>query len=118
MAHRIREAMRYGGLGPLGGGGKIVEVDETYFGKIEQPKRRTATTRGRPFTKSGSPGPEQAPILALVERGGNVRTFHVPVADQVTVTRSSRENIARDVTPTHRRKQALFQCGRISICRA
>jgi transposase-like protein len=25
MAHRIRESMRTGGLGPLGGGGKIVE---------------------------------------------------------------------------------------------
>src|ERR1700680_2358621 len=37
MCHRIREAMRSGGLGPLGGEGKIVEADETYFGKPEQP---------------------------------------------------------------------------------
>src|SRR5471032_6775 len=35
MAHRIREAMRDGGLAPLGGGGKTVEVDETYFGFLE-----------------------------------------------------------------------------------
>src|SRR5437588_8988414 len=47
MAHRIREAMRDGGLaGPLGGGGKIVEADETYYGPIEKTKVRTETTRG------------------------------------------------------------------------
>ena len=28
MSHRICEAMRSGGLGPLGGSGKIVEADE------------------------------------------------------------------------------------------
>src|SRR5918995_207338 len=33
MAHRLREAMRDGGLvAPMGGGGGIVEADETYFG--------------------------------------------------------------------------------------
>ena len=37
MAHRIRECMRQGGLTPLGGEGKVVEADETYFGKPEQP---------------------------------------------------------------------------------
>ena len=37
MCHRIREAMRSGGLGPLGGEGKIVEADETYYGPIESP---------------------------------------------------------------------------------
>lgn len=33
MSHRIREAMREGNLGPLGGEGQIVEADETYHGK-------------------------------------------------------------------------------------
>ena len=43
MAHRIREAMRQGGLGSLGGEGKIVEADETYFGNpIEKPYRSFA----------------------------------------------------------------------------
>src|SRR5437016_2562262 len=32
MSHRIREAMRDGKLAPMGGGGKIVEMDETYHG--------------------------------------------------------------------------------------
>lgn len=37
MAHRIREAMKEDDAtcGPLGGEGKIVEADETYFGKRE-----------------------------------------------------------------------------------
>jgi hypothetical protein len=32
----------------------------------------------------------------LVERGGNVRTFHVPVADKPSVQKIVRENIARE----------------------
>jgi hypothetical protein len=41
MAHRIREAMRAGGLTPLGGEGKVVEADETYFGNVPEGKRKT-----------------------------------------------------------------------------
>jgi transposase-like protein len=95
MCHRIREAMRAdGSFGPMGGEGEIVEADETYYGPID--KIKTKTTSGRPFTKSGKTGPaNKRPIVALVERGGNVRTFHVPVADKATVTKIVRENIAR-----------------------
>jgi len=95
MTHRIREAMRAGGLAPLGGNGMIVEADETYHGKVENPA--TVTTKGRPFKKSGRTGPaNKRPIVALVERGGNVRTFHVPIADKDTVSQIVRENIARE----------------------
>jgi len=53
--------------------------------------------RDYPYSKSGKSGPaNKRAILALVERGGSVRTFHVPVADKVTVERITRENIARD----------------------
>ena len=96
MAHRIREAMRDGSFNPLGGGGKIVEADETYFGPVEAPPR-TVTTRGRPFTKRGKGGPSnKRAIVALVERGGRVRTFHPAVADGETVRAIVRENIARE----------------------
>jgi transposase-like protein len=96
MAHRIREAMREGGLSPLGGEGKIVEADETYYGKSEtdhvSPQRK-----GRPYTKGAkSIHANRRPIVALVERGGNVRTFHVPVADKENVTKIVRDNIARE----------------------
>jgi transposase-like protein len=94
MAHRVRECMRTGGLTPLGGEGKIVEADETYYGKPDVPK--TTNAQGRPFRKAKKSPRNRRPILALVERGGKVRTFHVPVADKITVTKIVRENIARE----------------------
>jgi transposase-like protein len=97
MAHRIRECMRDGGLAPMGGNGKIVEADETYYGNVAESKLRYKTTKGRPFTKGGYSGPSQKrPIVALIERGGRVRTFHVPVADKASVTKIVRDNIARE----------------------
>jgi transposase-like protein len=35
MMHRLREALRTGGLAPMGGPGKVVEIDETVIGKLE-----------------------------------------------------------------------------------
>jgi len=93
MAHRIREAMRAGGLAPLGGNGGIVEADETYYGRVERPRKRR--TDGRPYVKEGKSA-NKRPIVAPVERGGNVRTFHVPVADKASVSKIVRENIARE----------------------
>jgi transposase-like protein len=50
LMHRLREAMRTGGLEPLGGEGKFVEVDETYFGKPAVP--HISKARGdRPYIK-------------------------------------------------------------------
>lgn len=96
MHHRIREAMRAGGLiAPMGGSGAIVEADETYFGEIDQP--RTTRADGRPFTKGGKSGPSnKRAIVSLVERGGSVRSFHVPRADLNNVTRIVNENISRE----------------------
>src|SRR3712207_8233352 len=66
LAHRIREAMRDGSLAPLGGEGKIVEADETYFGDKD-----VVTTR----TKRGKSGHgSKRSVVALVERGGSVRS--------------------------------------------
>jgi transposase-like protein len=99
MTHRIREAMRDGGLGPLGGpdGSGIVEADETYYGPIAKDKVRTKTTSGRPFTKKGRTGPSnKRAIVALVERGGNIRSFHVAVADKNTVSRIVKENVSKE----------------------
>jgi transposase-like protein len=97
LHHRVMEAMRRGGLDlpPMGGEGQIVEADETYFGKMEKP-RVSPARKGRPY-KVGSRGPrDKRPIVALVERGGNVRTFHIPFADKATIGKIVKENIARE----------------------
>src|ERR1700674_2094325 len=86
--------MRAGGLEPLGGGGGIVEADETYLGKADNPPP-SPQRKGRPFIKKGHIW-NNRPILALVERGGSVRTFHVPVADKANVQAIVGANIARE----------------------
>ena len=95
LAHRVREAMRAGGLvPPLGGEGKIVEADETYYGKQENPAP-SKHRRGRPYIKKGKAAQKRA-IVSLVERSGSVRTFHVAVADKETVHKIVTNNVARE----------------------
>lgn len=66
MTHRIREAMTSGTLTPMGGSGKTLEADETYFGnKFE----RRAGARGWSHKNA---------IFTLVERKGHARSFHIP----------------------------------------
>jgi transposase-like protein len=97
MAHRIREAMRPNSAAePMGGTGKVVEADETYFGDIPEAKRRKVKTSGRPFSKDKRGIGHKRAIVALVERGGSVRTFHVGVADKHTVTKIVTENVAHE----------------------
>ena len=57
MAHRIREAMRAGGLTPLGGEGKIVEADESYYGKIEDRKPSAPSPRRARLAASAPSSP-------------------------------------------------------------
>jgi hypothetical protein len=66
LSHRIREAMREGGLAPFGQGGGAVEVDETYIGR----KAGTAVPKGGWGHKMT--------VLGLVDRNtGKSRFFHV-----------------------------------------
>lgn len=98
MAHRIREAMKDTDAGPIGGEGKVVEADETYFGSRENP--RMTRTDGTPFIKKSKKGtPAKRPVVALVERGGQVRMFHVENATAANV----RDVLVRNVD----RKSAL-----------
>jgi len=72
MMHRIREAMREGKLpGGLGGANKVVEADETYVG-------------GKARNRKNKVPPKEA-VLALVERDGAVRSFHVPHVSATTL---------------------------------
>lgn len=95
MSHRIREAMREGGLGPLGGAGQVVEADETYFGKAvdQTPSPQRA---GRPLLKRKPGTSNKRAILGLIERGGKVRTFHVAQATKINVAALVTENVAKE----------------------
>ncbi len=63
MNHRLREAMKSPG-GIMGSGGGTVEADETFIGR--KPGRKI--NRGYAHKEA---------IFSLVERNGNVRSFHV-----------------------------------------
>jgi transposase-like protein len=114
MMHRLREAMRSGGLEPLGGRGKVVEVDETYYGRADE-MHVSKQRRGRPYTKRGKIF-NNRPILSLVERGGSVRSFHVAVADQEAVCKIVRENVERD-SHIHTDESRLYSKGLMDVRR-
>ena len=84
MSHRLREAMRVTGLAPMGGEGGIVEVDETFIGRVE----------GVPKQKSGSA--HKNVVLTLVERGGAARSFHIDSTRRVDVEGIMRANIRKE----------------------
>jgi transposase-like protein len=79
MCHRIREAMKPGKIGPLGGPNKVVESDETVIG---------GKAKNRAFAKEP---PKKHTVLALVERDGMSHSFHVANVQSSTL----RETIVR-----------------------
>lgn len=95
MWHRIREAMKAGGLSnvpPMGGKGKVVEADETYFGNLPEHK---APIRKNPDRPKFGPGHKRA-IVSLVERGGQVRSFYAEKATVADVTKIVRQNVDKE----------------------
>jgi len=83
MSHRIREAMRVVGVEPMGGAGKAVEADETYYGQVKgEPKRRGVG--------------HKHVVLALVERDGAARSFHVEGTRIADLKPIINENIAKE----------------------
>lgn len=84
MAHRIRYAMSQEPLSSKLKG--TVEVDETYVGG----KRKNAR-RGRPGLDS-----HKAPVVSLVQRDGNVRSFHVKRVTSKNLKTIIRENVSTE----------------------
>lgn len=84
MCHRIREGMRESKLpGSMGGDGKFVEADETFVG---------GRAKNRAFK---APAPKEA-VMALVERGGKVRSYHLPEVTATTLKPIIVDAIAKD----------------------
>src|SRR5579864_3107152 len=66
LGHRIREMMKRDDVvPPLGGNAGTLEADVTYVGR-------------KPGTKVRHGAGHMNPVFALVERDGEVRSFHVP----------------------------------------
>lgn len=83
MLHRIRFAMADSADGMLGPGGGDVEVDETYVGG--KPRYKGTSKRGR--------GTKKQPVVALVQRGGKVKTRTVADVTAKTLKGIIRENV-------------------------
>src|SRR5690349_5571003 len=86
MMHRLREAMRVGGLTPpMGEDGGAVEVDETYIGRIKGVKKARAGAA------------HKNTVLSLLDREtGKVRSFHVAMATVDNVVPIVRANISKE----------------------
>lgn len=78
MTHRIREAFATRPVGQLGGAGKVVEADETYFGTESGESRQKLKGAFGKRAAGGAAMNQMNKIVSLVERGGQVRSFHVP----------------------------------------
>jgi transposase-like protein len=83
LAHRIREAMRDGKIGPMGGPGSTIEADETYIGKM----------KGQ---EPGRGGQHRNMVVTLVERGGSARSFHTDGHSAASIVPIVRDNIRRE----------------------
>jgi transposase-like protein len=90
MSHRIREGMNQSDTTPMGGSGKIVEADETLLGPTTYRHRD-----GRGWI--GVTGhAEKMKIVALVERGGKLRTLKVENFKVTTMRQMLLANVSRD----------------------
>jgi transposase-like protein len=79
LAHRIRHVMKQTPFGNKLGG--IVEADETYIGGKSRGRGQLAV---------------KTPVFALVERGGRVRSFTMPMVTATNLKRSIQEHVHAD----------------------
>ncbi len=96
MCHRIRHAMDQEPLKGLLQG--VVEVDETYVGGRPRNSRKSidrwnAKTSGNPI-----PWTTKVPVIALVERGGKVKSRAVADVTAPRLKTAIREMVSRDAT--------------------
>lgn len=111
MAHRIRYAMTQEPLSSKLDG--VVEIDEAYIGGKRRHKNRASNKQAplnetekvkeifrkkKPGGKKGvSPFDNKAPVVSLVQRGGKVRSMHMPRVTQENLKPVLKEYLAEGV---------------------
>lgn len=86
LGHRVREAMKEVRdlfTEPTGGAGRTIEADDTRIG-------------GKAENRAYGPIPAKQTVMALVERGGRVRSFHVPNVTAATLHPIIGRHVYRD----------------------
>jgi transposase-like protein len=84
LGHRIRECMTDTDPAPLGGKDKVIEADETYFGRTGDPKDSVFVT-GKGWVRRD--GEDKMKVMTLVERGGKARSVHIDRATSAELNR-------------------------------
>jgi transposase-like protein len=111
MSHRIREAMTDTDPAPLGGKGKVIEADETYYGRAGDPKDTVFVT-GKGWVRKG--GDDKMKVMTLVERGGKARSVHIDRATSaelnavLTQKADPQSRLMTDEFPAYRRPGRRF----------
>jgi transposase-like protein len=96
LSHRVREAMkevRGFFADPLGGTGVTIEADDSFIGSKAE-------------NRAYKPVAEKQIVMALVDRGGQVRSFHVP-----NVTAST----LRPIIATHAHRDSRFMSDEAQV---
>jgi len=93
LMHRVRFALTEDTTNaPKQGGDKVVEVDETYVGGKPRPTAFGAKPEAK-ATTGYRLGSKKIPVVAMVERGGKVRTKVVAKVTQKNLSQFLAENI-------------------------
>ena len=95
MAQRIRNCFGISGAdidedGKLGGGGQIVEVDETYVGG----KMKNMTHKKRKAIGNKGANANKHMVMGYLARGGNIKLQYV--ADRTAIFKSVLDNVSTD----------------------
>ncbi|MGA7786930.1 MAG: IS1595 family transposase [Xanthobacteraceae bacterium] len=84
MSHRLREAMRDTGTDQIGGPGKMVEADETFF----------VNKKGFPKKKGGAG--HKMVVVSLVEREGPVKSVIIDAVSRPDIEKIVKQNVHKE----------------------